>query len=253
MNQNSTKKKVKAIIRRLRDAVSRRGLGGIGGTRDYGGRERDRTRDPYQVKVDRKETHKFFMLHVGKTGGTYARHIISSIPAAEGMVRFLDHGFGLEAALHEFPNENAIFAIRDPLAIFVSGFNSRMRQGRPRYNSPWSADETVAFSAFKTPNELAEALSSSKPELKKCAEFSMRCIRHVDLGLKWYLHSTAFVRRSRSRIFFILQQENLDEDIDRLLAKSGIPSSHVPIHDEVIWHSIRLTSTSLSQQPPSAI
>jgi tRNA-dihydrouridine synthase len=234
-------KKAKAVIRRLRDVMFSRGLGGKPGlpplikrtsTSDYGGAEKD----PYQRGVDRKQ-HKYFMLHIGKTGGTYTRHIISSIPAAEGMIRFLPHGFNLETALNNFPHEHAIFAIRNPLAIFVSGFNSRLRQGRPRYNNPWSANETIAFSAFQTPNELAEALGSEKPELRERAEFSMQSIQHVSRGLKWYLQSTALVRQCRSRISFILQQESLDEDIRRLLAKNGISSPHAPIHDDVIRHS----------------
>ena len=253
LHNNQFIKKAKAIIRQLPDVMLNPGVGGKRGllplikTDNTGRRDKDRTFDPYQIKVNPKKRHKFFMLHVGKTGGTYTRHIISTIPAAEGMVRFLDHGFGLEAALHDFPNENAIFAIRNPLAIYVSGFNSRMRQGKPRYNSPWSTDETIAFFAFKTPNELAEALGSDNPERRKLAEFSMQRIQHVSRALKWYLHSTAFVMQSRSRISFILQQESLDEDINWLLAKNGIRTPLVSIHDDVIWHcSPAEMDTSLS-------
>jgi len=179
----------------------------------------------------------YFMLHIGKTGGSYTQHIFSLIPAVQNLVRFLDHRFTLETALDRFPGEKAVFAIRDPLAIFVSGFYSRMRQGRPRTNQPWSQDETVAFAAFQTPNQLAEALGSDQPELRERAEFSMRSIYHVARCLHFYLGSASFVRQSRSRICFILRQATLDQDIERFLAKCGIPSAHAPIHDDVIRHS----------------
>ena len=179
----------------------------------------------------------YFMLHIGKTGGSYTQDIFSSIPAARNLVRFLDHRFTLETALDRFPDEKAVFAIRDPLAIFVSGFYSRMRQGRPRHNSPWSPDETAAFSVFQTPNQLAEALSSDQPELRECGEFSMRSIYHVARCLHFYLGSASFVRQRRSRISFILRQATLDEDIQRFLARNGILSPPTVILDDVIRHS----------------
>jgi hypothetical protein len=179
----------------------------------------------------------YFMLHIGKTGGTYTRHVISAIPAARHSIRFLDHQFTLETALKSFPDEKAIFAIRDPLAIFVSGFYSRMRKGQPLYNVPWSADEAIAFSSFQTPNQLAEALGSSQPELKARAEFSMRSIYHVARCLHFYLLSVSFVRQHRSQISFILRQANLDDDISRLLIKNGISSPHAPVHHDLIRHS----------------
>jgi hypothetical protein len=179
----------------------------------------------------------YFMLHIGKTGGTYTKHVFSSIPAAQNLVRFLYHHSTLETALREFPDEKAIFAIRDPLAIFVSGFYSRMRKGQPRYNYPWSPEEAIIFSTFKTPNALAEALSSGEPELRERAESSMRSIQHVAQCLHFYLHSVSFLRQSKSRIYFILRQESLDEDIKRILAKNSILGSYPSISDDVIRHS----------------
>jgi len=179
----------------------------------------------------------YFMLHIGKTGGSYTKHIFSSIPAAENLVRPLDHRFTLEAALEEFPGDKAIFTIRDPLQIFVSGFYSRMRKGQPRYDFPWSPEEAITFSTFKTPNQLAEALSSDEPELRERAELSMRNIQHVAQCLHFYLRSASFIRQSKSRISFILRQESLDEDIKSFLAKNSVPISHLPFSDEVIRHS----------------
>ncbi len=179
----------------------------------------------------------YFMLHIGKTGGSYTRHVFSAIPKARSLVRVLTHSHSLEAALKEFPAQKAIFTIRDPFQIFVSGFYSRRRKGQPRYNKPWSADETVAFSAFGTPNELAEALSSADQQRRDRAEFSMRCILHVARCLHFYLGSVPLLREHQSRIAFILRQEHLDADIHAFLAANGVETPAAQITDEVIRHA----------------
>jgi hypothetical protein len=183
------------------------------------------------------ESDMYFMLHIGKTGGTYTKHVFSSIPAAKNLVRPLTHQYTLETALEEFRNENAIFAIRDPLEIFVSGFYSRMRKGQPRYNYPWSPEEATIFSIFKTPNQLAEALDADQSDLRERAQFSMRKLQHVAQCLHFYLHSVASVRKKKSRISFILRQQSLDDDIKRFLQRNSIPVAELPLYDEVIRHS----------------
>jgi hypothetical protein len=191
------------------------------------------------------------MLHIGRTGGTYAQHVLAATPAARELVRVLDHQFSLETALNSFPGESAVFAIREPFAIFVSGFYSRMRQGRPRYNVPWSENEAIAFSSFQTPNQLAEALGSDNALIRERAEFSMRSITHVARCLRFFLHSASTVRQQRDRISWIFRQATLDDDIRHFLNKNGIPDSHTPIHDEVVRHSNPATADkSLS---PAAI
>ena len=178
----------------------------------------------------------YFMLHIGKTGGSYTRHVFSAIPRARSLVRVLGHS-SLETALKEFPAEKAIFAIRDPFQIFISGFYSRRRKGQPRYNVPWSADETVAFSAFGTPNELAEALGSADRQRRDRAEFSMRNIFHVARCLHFYLGSVPLLREHQPRIAFILRQEHLDADIHAFLVANGIATLPAQIADEVMRHA----------------
>ena len=179
----------------------------------------------------------YFMLHIGKTGGTYTKQLFADIPAARDLVRFLHHDHSLETALKEFPDEQAVFAIRDPLEIFVSGFYSRMRKGQPRYNYPWTQEETIIFSTFKTPSALGEALSSEQADRKQLAEFSMRNLQHVAQCLHFYLRSVELVRESKPRIHSVLRQECLDQDIRNFLAKNGICVSSLPTYDEVVRHS----------------
>jgi hypothetical protein len=182
-------------------------------------------------------TFLYFLLHIGRTGGTYSQGIFASIPGTRDLVRGLTHEFNLETALNGFPGEGAMFGIREPLAIFVSGFYSRIRKGRPRYNVPWSKNETKAFSFFQTPNQLAEALSSDDPLLRERAEFSMRSITHVARCLHFFLKSASYVREQRNRISWIFRQATLDEDIQRFLDRIGVRHPHAPIQDEVFRHS----------------
>ena len=61
------------------------------------------------------------------------------------------------------PGEPVAFFVRHPVSRFVSGFNSRMRKGRPRRNVEWSEGERWSFERFRTPDELARALASADP------------------------------------------------------------------------------------------
>src|SRR5205823_2768329 len=96
------------------------------------------------------------LLHVGKTGGTAVKHALRTALHAGGYcIRLCRHGVRLRDVP---PGEKVVFFVRDPASRFVSGFYSRLRQGRPRYTSPWSRAEKAAFGRFGTPNDLAAAL-----------------------------------------------------------------------------------------------
>jgi len=78
------------------------------------------TRQPVQV------------LHVGKTGGTALKHVLIE---HQGVARYRLLFLGHEIGLAEVPvGERFMFLIRDPLSRFVSAFNGRLREDRPRYH-----------------------------------------------------------------------------------------------------------------------
>ena len=113
------------------------------------------------------------------------------------------------------------FSVRRPESLFVSGFNSRLREGRPTYDRPWNERETVAFTHFETPNELAEALSADDPNLKGFAELSMLSINHVRKGLRWHLKGIECLEHHREDIAFILLQERLEQDLRAFAERVG--------------------------------
>ena len=88
-------------------------------------------------------------LHISKTGGTAVKHALHDSLALTRCALLL-HGHRVK--LMDVPDgEKAAFFLRDPVSRFCSGFYSRKRQGRPRFDFPWSPAEELAFGRFSTP------------------------------------------------------------------------------------------------------
>src|SRR5689334_1107802 len=82
------------------------------------------------------------LLHVGKTGGTAVKHALAGVVTEQ--FRIVAHSHDI--TIRDVPiGEHVVFFVRDPISRFVSGFYSRQRQGRPRYDVPWSPNESIAF------------------------------------------------------------------------------------------------------------
>lgn len=121
------------------------------------------------------------------------------------------------------PGEKAIFALRDPVDRFVSGFNSRRRQGRPVHNVDWTPAEASAFGDFWTPNVLAEALSAPDDKERARAISAMQDIRHVNTSYADWLVSVDYVRVRRPHILWVGLTQRLSEDFAELLQLLGLP------------------------------
>ncbi|MDG2026003.1 MAG: hypothetical protein P8J50_02735 [Acidimicrobiales bacterium] len=116
--------------------------------------------------------------------------------------------------------EQFVFAVRDPIERFVSGFNSRSRKGRPRYDEQWLPREAAAFARYSTPSALAEALGREEG-----AEKAYRSIRHVSSSYwDWLDDEQSFLARS-SDVLMVLRQGRLEEDFERLCNVLGIAAT----------------------------
>jgi hypothetical protein len=178
------------------------------------------------------------LIHIGKTGGTAVHK-----PLKKYMRRHPDfecampsHRVGLEQVVAETPHSRIIFFIREPVSRFISGFNSRLRAGWPRYSGKWLPEEEEAFSRFKTPNAIAEALSSDDRALRKAAIHGMRSIRHTKLSYQHYLGSVTLLNRVKDKIIFIGEQENLDDDFEVMKAVLGLPARLSLPDDDIAAH-----------------
>jgi hypothetical protein len=161
------------------------------------------------------------VLHIGKTGGTALNHVLVE-HADQARYRPVFGGHELTAA--DVPRgERFMFFIRDPLSRFVSAFNSRLREGRPRYHYPWREEEKVAFARFQTPDELGHALSASDRSLRTAAEAAMRGIGHLNTGYSFWLGDARSFRGRVDDVFFIGFQDRLDDDFEQLKKRLGLP------------------------------
>ena len=177
-------------------------------------------------------------LHIGKTGGSAIKEalkrgikeqdiysktkklkdntILEIKDLSEQFDQIILHGHG--TTLKEIPETDwFFFCIRDPLSRFVSGFYSRQRQGKPRYNIPWNAKEERAFRHFETANDLAEALSSKSPSVRNRAEQAMQNIRHVKTSISRWIVDPIYFNERKKNLLCILEQKTLEEDFTKLL------------------------------------
>lgn len=168
--------------------------------------------------------------HIGKTGGTAVKHALIRHRPKHYHLVFTNNHRGKLSGLPQ--GEAAFFFVRDPLTRFVSGFNSRLREGRPRYYYPHTADEREAYSMFQTPNELALALSDS--QFREDAERAMRAIQHVRDSLWYWLESKSVLTARWEDVLFVGSQEHLGRDFKELVQILGVDAA-LPT-DEVSSH-----------------
>lgn len=172
-------------------------------------------------KRERDPREPLHVFHVGKTGGTALNHVLVE-HAAVARYRLVFGGHKLTLA--DVPvGERFMFFVRDPLTRYVSAFNSRLREGRPRYHYPWREEERAAFAVFKTPDQLATALSSPDPDERARAEQAMRDIGHLNTHYSDWFGDGTELRERLADVFFIGFQERLDEDFERLKRELGLP------------------------------
>ncbi len=174
------------------------------------------------------------VLHIGKTGGTALKHVLAE-NAESSRYQLLFRGH--DVTLADVPKgEQFMFLIRDPLTRFVSAFNGRLREDRPRYHYPWRDEERVAFEVFKTPDQLAVALSSADDELCAQAKAAMHGIGHVNTPYTFWFPSERAFRARLGDVFFIGLQDRLDDDFEALKRKLGL-GAHVRMpRDETVAH-----------------
>lgn len=170
------------------------------------------------------------LIHIGKTGGSALKEAIrGDIRGVHSVyqdvapgTRILTHSHHID--LGRIPARDDVgFVLRDPVSRYVSGFMSRLRQGKPRHDRPWSPLERRAFERFPTPDALAVALSSQDPETRAAAERAMRDIRHVRTSFGTWLGSPDLLRSRRAHILLVGWQETLADDFERLRALIGLP------------------------------
>jgi hypothetical protein len=174
------------------------------------------------------------VFHIGKTGGTALKEALLE-HRESARYDLLLHGHAVTLA--DVPvGEPYMFVLREPLSRFVSAFNGRLREDRPRYHYPWNEQERIAFAIFETPGALGAALSSRDRRERRQAEAAMRGIGHVNTSYAYWFGSDKAFRRRLGDLFFIGFTDRLDDDFAALKRKLGLPAEARLPHDETVAH-----------------
>jgi len=161
-------------------------------------------------------------LHVRKAGGTAIKNVlVAHATAGPNLIACHPH----RITVQDIPvGEKFLFAVRDPVSRYVSGFLSRLHQGAPAHFVPWTADEKLAFARFQTPNELGLALASADADTRGEAERAMAAISHVRSSYwDWFLDE-ATLRQRAGDVLIVLRQRHLDEDFRQALRLLQLPA-----------------------------
>lgn len=182
-------------------------------------------------------------LKIRKTGGTALRGALGLYRRTSTHSIFCGHPHAYR--LEDVPEgEKVFFVYRDPVERFVSGFNCRQRRGAPAHHYPWTPAERTAFSKFKTPNDLAEALSG--PEQEDARE-AMDAISHLRFPLSYWLGSLDYLRSRRPDILYCGDAKNLGFDFEHLKALFGLPDQlSLPHSAEAAHRAPAHSSTKIS-------
>ncbi|WP_018260561.1 sulfotransferase family 2 domain-containing protein [Methylobacterium sp. WSM2598] len=178
------------------------------------------------------------ILHIGETGGTALRAVVDAHKARHpsAAIEVFPHHVTLAHLRRDHPESGIVFFVREPVRRFVSGFNSRLRRGQPRYNVPWSPDEELAFTRFPDASALGEALGADDPGRRDDAARTMRSIAHARRDLTHYLGSVEALDAARDRILLIGSQETFDCDVAKLKVLLRIDDDIHPLQDDVAAH-----------------
>jgi len=186
------------------------------------------------------------LLHIGKTGGSFLRSILRHNEGrGRADLRLLPHqGNAKSSAKRHGADRRLALVIRDPEERFLSGFYSRLRQGRPTYDFPWSAEEAAAYSWFAEADDLARALDGPDERMKSAARFAMASIEHLSLNYAYYFESRAGFEAERDRIAMCIDLPRLTERLDEVMARLGFDDYQMP-------HTPRLHASPVPHPPLS--
>ena len=172
-------------------------------------------------------------LHLPKTGGTALRHAIGAVQSANHTIMFHPHS----VRLRDLPDDDAFFfTVRDPVARFVSAFNSRSREGAPRYATPWTASERAFFTRYSTANQLGLALASSHSGVRRDAERAIRSVRLLRSSYWDWFGSERVLRRNVHRVLWVGWVPTLNADFERLRRVLALPATVALPADDVMAH-----------------
>lgn len=174
-----------------------------------------------QLEVGTREDLSF--LHISKTGGSAVAGFLNRMPPSERMIKF-GHVWSVDDIVEKWPDMQICFMLRDPLLRNISGFNSRLRQGRPQGHWLWNPAEAAAFAFFPTAESWLRALISTDDYQLSAAYYARDAIAHLANN---YVHffGSAENAVARARNYGIIGHVDSSPEFFRDMAiRSGLPA-----------------------------
>ena len=169
---------------------------------------------------------EFAFLHVGKTAGTSIRKLITGLRKSGYQAPlYLSHGWD-EDSLSLLKDTRLHIVLRDPIERAVSGFNSRLRRGRPAYEIPWTQSEAAVFSYFRNAQSFLNGILSEDPVDAGMAEFAMTQVRHIRRGYNFYLGASEDTVLMPEQFGIIGRFEALGDFAERISRVAGAPPGY---------------------------
>ncbi|MFM2279164.1 MAG: hypothetical protein RLZZ444_1395 [Pseudomonadota bacterium] len=159
-------------------------------------------------------------LHIPKTGGTAFKKMITLL-SEKGYEtpKLSSHHLTLQEIEWRFPQAKTNFVLRDPIERAVSGYQSRMRMGRPVFNFKWNVAEAVSYSFFQSPLDWLKGIGSDDERLKSASIFAYDNIRHLATNYIYYFGSVQEVRRLKDRFGIIGEISRTNDFVTKVLAE----------------------------------
>lgn len=125
---------------------------------------------------------EYVFMHVGKTGGTSINAFFRDCHNASLRVPIvLNHNWNFKMARLRYPKAKIVVVLRDPLERIISGFNFRLREGRPE-GHPWRDSEAIAYGHFNSAEKFLLSLGSDEPYDLSAIRYCFRKINHLRRG-----------------------------------------------------------------------
>lgn len=171
--------------------------------------------------VGRNKSYGF--LHIGKNAGsTIGDFLVELTNQGYTPPMVLGHDWTLELAARRYPRMKISFILRDPLERTISGFNSRLRQGRPRNQNMWQDEEAIAFSLFSRVEDFLNACISDDEYLQSAARYAQNNIQHVKDGYVHHFGSINVLKKHIHRIHCVGTMEEIETFLEKLLTPHNI-------------------------------
>lgn len=186
------------------------------------------------------------LLNISKAGSEIFRNRVGSENLTRSGIELCNHDETIASTRSKFGADRSLMIFfRDPLDRFYDNFVSRLRQGRPEFDSPWSAEEASAFHYFASPSDLGEALSSSDDRLLSAARFAMENIFDIKHSYQFYMTSAAAVEYElkAGNLLVCCEYTNVNKNYQEILLASKIGQKFGPESSE-LTETNRLSSAA---------